>query len=619
MVFTQINNDSRSRQGTFKPTWKHRFLLIHLFLLITNSAVAAKSDYASPAAMALSSDGRTLYIGELTAESVAVIDTTTGKIIRRIPIGRQVNGLTLAENDSKLYVACGRADGQICQIDTNKDEIVRTIPTGHTPMSPKVTTDNRLLLVCNRYKNTVSLISLEGNSSQVSIAVPREPVAAAITPDNRLAVVANHLQAGRADVDHVAAVVSLLDLTTQKKITDIGLPNGSNGLYDVCISPDGRYAYITHVLARFQLPTTHVDRGWMNTNAVSIIDVKNRKWLTTVLLDDMDLGAANPWGITCTTDGRILCVCHSGTHEVSLIDLPALHRKIEQSDDPNAIPNDLSFLYGLRRRIALSGQGPRSIVSHRQRIYIGLYFADAVDVVELNQSGATVVKTLSLGPDRSIDLIRRGEMLFHDGNLCYQKWQTCASCHSDGFMDALNWDLLNDGVGNPKNAKSLLLSHSTPPAMSSGIRDNAETAVRAGISAVQFSAVNENDASAIDAYIKSLKPIQSPYLIDGKPSASAERGRKLFNSAGCIRCHSGPYLTDKKHHAVGTGLGREANWSWDTPTLINVWKTAPYMHDGRAATIREVITTENPHDRRGRTSELTDEQINDLAEFVLSQ
>lgn len=486
-------------------------------------------------------------------------------------------------------------------------------------MSPRVTTDNRLLLVCNRYRNTVSLISLDDNPSEISIAVPREPLAAAITPDNRLAAIANHLQAGRADVDYVAAVVSLLDLTTQQKAADISLPNGSSGLRDVCISPDGHYAYVTHILARFQLPTTQVDRGWMNTNAVSIIDMKTRKWLTTVLLDDMDLGAANPWGIACTPDGRILCVCHSGTHEVSLINLPALHQKILEVDDPNSIPNDLSFLYGLRQRIVLSGQGPRLIVLHKQHAYIGLYFADAVDVVELNRSGGTVVKTLSLGPDRPVNLIRRGQMLFHDGNLCFQKWQTCASCHPDGFMDALNWDLLNDGVGNHKNVRSLLLSHVTPPAMSSGIRDSAELAVRAGISSIQFSAVDENDANAMDAYIRAVTSIQSPYLVNGQLNASARRGKKLFDSARCVRCHSGPYLTDMKQHAVGTGLGRQADWKWDTPTLINVWKTAPYLHDGRAVTIREVLTTENPHDHRGTTSALTDKEINDLAEFVLSQ
>ena len=52
------------------------------------------------------------------------------------------------------------------------------------------------------------------------------------------------------------------------------------------ISPDGKYVYATHILARYQMPTTQLERGWMNTNALSIIDVEARKLLNTVLLDD---------------------------------------------------------------------------------------------------------------------------------------------------------------------------------------------------------------------------------------------------------------------------------------------------------------------------------------------
>ena len=62
----------------------------------------------------------------------------------------------------------------------------------------------------------------------------------------------------------------------------------------ICVSPDGKYAYVVHILARYQMPTTQLERGWMNTNAMSIIDVAAKKLINTVLLDDIDLGAANP-------------------------------------------------------------------------------------------------------------------------------------------------------------------------------------------------------------------------------------------------------------------------------------------------------------------------------------
>jgi cytochrome c peroxidase len=57
---------------------------------------------------------------------------------------------------------------------------------------------------------------------------------------------------------------------------------------------------------------------------------------------------------------------------------------------------------------------------------------------------------------------------------------------------------------------------------------------------------------------------------------------------------------------------------FDTPTLVEIWRTAPYLYDGRVATMKEVLTTHNQGDKHGRTSDLIDNEIRDLARFVLS-
>jgi DNA-binding beta-propeller fold protein YncE/mono/diheme cytochrome c family protein len=579
---------------------------------------SAAPEYASPIALAFSPDGGTLYVAEHTGRSIAVVDVGRREVVRRISLTLVVQGLAVSSDNATLFVTCGEANGRLYRIDAATGRMLENVEMGHTPLSPVITPDGKWLLVCNRYNNTVSMLALSGEPRQVRIPVPREPVAAAVTPDSRLAVVANHLQAGRADVNFVTAVVSLLDTEDQKKIADIPLANGSHSLRDVCISPDGRYAYVTHVLGRFQLPTTQVDRGWMNTNAFSIIDLQERRCLATVLLDDVDLGAANPWGIAHSPDGRWLCVCHSGTHELSVIDRKGLHAKVQNARDPNGIADDLVFLRGLRQRLPLTGQGPRAVAISGQKAYVSLYFADAIDVVSLDQTPSRLAGTIRLGPEPALTLERRGEMLFHDGDQCFQKWQTCASCHPDGATDALNWDLLNDGIGNPKNAKSLLLSHVTPPVMITGVRPTAEFGVRAGMRGILFMALDEESAKALDAYLKAMKPIPSPRLVNGQLNESAQRGKQAFATAGCAGCHNGPYFTDMKMHVVGTGLGPDAGQPWDTPTLINVWRTAPYLYDGRAVTIREVLTTENPQNRHGVTSILTAQEIDDLAEYVLS-
>ena len=58
--------------------------------------------------------------------------------------------------------------------------------------------------------------------------------------------------------------------------------------------------------------------------------------------------------------------------------------------------------------------------------------------------------------------------------------------------------------------------------------------------------------------------------------------------------------------------------AFDTPSLVEVWRTAPYLHDGRAATIEDVLKKHNKDDKHGSTSNLTDQQIKNLAAYVLS-
>ena len=313
-----------------------------------------------------------------------------------------------------------------------------------------------------------------------------------------------------------------------------------------------------------------------------------------------------------------------------MIDRQDLHRKLADvqqgkavtavSDAAEHVPNDLAFIVGARQRVPLDGNGARSVTIIGETAVIGMYFTDELAVVDLTQSPPRQVATIDLGGPQQPSRVRQGEMHFHDASLCFQTWQSCASCHpTQGRADGLNWDLLNDGIGNPKNTKSLLLSHQTPPVMSTGVRADAETAVRSGLRHIQFTSRPESEAKAIDAYLKQLKPVPSPYLENGQLSESAQRGEVLFGSAGCTSCHSGAAMTNGRAFDVGTGRGSEQDTEFDTPSLIEVWRTAPYLHDGRAATIREVLVDFNPNDRHGTTSKLNQQQIDDLQQYVLSK
>src|ERR1019366_6746690 len=100
-------------------------------------------------------------------------------------------------------------------------------------------------------------------------------------------------------------------------------------------------------------------------------------------------------------------------------------------------------------------------------------------------------------------------------------------------------------------------------------------------------------------------------------SAAAERGKAVFERAGCVECHPPPLFTDLRQYDVGTRRAFERPTDrFDTPTLAELWRTAPYLHDGSAATVCDVLTTRNQRDRHGKTSTLTGEELGDLCAYL---
>ena len=614
--------------------------LLTASLLLEGRCFAQAGEYLSPASVVAGPDGRMLYVAEATADNVAVFDIASGQVTQTIAVAEHPVGLAMSADGSQLYVTSATPEGRVQVIDIHTKTVADRIAVGHTPVA--VVPDGGTLYVCNQFTNSVSVVDLSLSEQVATIPAPREPVAAALTSDGQFLYVTNHLPAGAADGDYAACVVSIIDTAARKVVKHIELPDGSTNLRGVAISPDGKYAYVTHILARYRFPVTYLERGWVNTNAMTVIDVPEQKYVNTVLLDDPGRGAANPCGIVCTADGKRIVITHAGTHEISVIDREGLHSRLlpapsarhfvsaststsgrrfsDASYSAEDVPNDLTFMTGIRRRIRLVGNGPRGLAVIGTKAYVAEYYSDSVGVVDIDASARAQARSVPLGATAALTKVRKGEMLFHDATPSYQTWHSCASCHSgNGRACALNWDLLNDGMLNPKNTRSLLLAHKTPPAMATGVRANAEIAVRSGIRYIQFAVPKRANAEAMDAYLKSLRPVASPYLVEGRLSDAALRGRKLFDRVGCAQCHAGPVYTDGLRHRVDTATEAEPRGRFDTPTLVEVWRTGPYLHDGRATTVREVLTRFNENHKHGRTADLSEAEISDLVEYVLTR
>ena len=588
-------------------------------------AAGQPGEYLGPCALVLSGDGKRLYVACADARQVACVELPGGRLSRWISVPAEPTGLALSPDGAKLIVTCAAPQSTVAVFDAVSGNPIAMIPAGHTAMGPAISPDGTRVYVCNRFDNDVSVIDLGAGKEVARVAAVREPIAAAVTPDGRTLLVANHLPNTRTDAafkGDVAPVVTVVDARTRQTAA-IGLPHGANGVRGLCVLPDGKHALVTHLLSNFERIPFRVDTGWINVNVVSIIDVPERRLLSTIGMDATDMGAGNPYAVTCTAGGKSVCVSLAGTHELSLIDSSELlgefaHRTMRPMT--GVWPIYVSLSESLWRPVKLPGKGPRGLAAAGSRLYVAQYFSDTVAVIDLHARGGASIDTIALGPTPQLTEQRRGELLFHDATICYQQWQSCASCHPDGRVDGLNWDLMNDGPSNPKNTKSMLLAHRTPPAMAEGVRGTAEIAVRSGLEHILFTDRPEEEAAAIDAYLKSLRPVPSPRLVRGGLSPAARRGQKLFQSdrCGCQRCHPPPLYTDLRMHNVGTRSPHQRNGRFDTPTLVEVWRTAPYLHDGRYTTIRQLLVEGRHGLPRGRAGDLDEQEIGDLAEFVLS-
>jgi YVTN family beta-propeller protein len=567
--------------------------------------------YVSPSDIEVDISKGIIYVSEENAKAVKAYSFEKNELVASFNTTYSPKALKIAGD--KILVATSWSESELIVADRRSMSVEAKIKVGKGACDIALKPDLSKAYVANQYSNSISVVDLNSNVETKQIDVLRQPMVIDISKDGKYLFVANFLTAGRADVDTVTCEVSIIDLESEVRIKDIPLANGSNALRGICVSADGRFVFVSHNLGRFQVPTTQLEQGWMNTSAMSVIDAQKHELIATVLLDEPENGAAGSWGIDCTEEHIV--VTHSGTHDFSIIDYNDFIGKLLNYPRKDELSYDLRFLSGLRERIPIKGNGPRTIKVINDKVFISAYFSDVVNIIDLNNPLPSQTKTITLNENLVIDSVRLGEIYFHDATYCFQKWQSCTGCHpNNARTDGLNWDLLNDGMGNPKNCKSMLMAHPTPPAMITGIRESAEIAVRAGFRYIQFVEIEEGHTKAVDYYLKSLKAVPSPYLEDGKLSAKAEKGKVVFEKIGCTSCHSGPYYTDMQIHGIGTQGEYDHQNNWDTPTLIEVWRSGPYLHDGRCATMKEVFTEEE----HGIWEEVTEEEIEQLVEYVMS-
>lgn len=565
----------------------------------------AAENYISPSSVYAAEDG-TVYAADETGGRVIKLNAD-GSIAAQIDLEGGAHCVKV--HDGKVYVTRGGLDGTLTVLSTDL-KLEKEYAVGHTPTDVEFA--GNIAYVTNRFSDTVTAIDLTTDGNTSTFNVGREPIAAAVA--NGKLYVACHLPDDAANEEIVSASVHVFhdieDVRTVRYQGKIDLVNGTGGVKDIEATPDGSRLFVSAVIARYQYPTTQLDGAWINSNGFAIIDAETDSYVNTILLDDVTLGAASPWGIAFDEDNVYFAA--SGTGEIVSFPLSKLDGILKSSENRGReLADEIGILNAVRTRTQMPGEGVRDLMLRDGKLYCTEYFTG--DIAVMNTSDFSI-STLSLGEQPEADIVRLGETLWYDATKCYQNWEACASCHPDGRVDGFNWDNLNDGLGNPKSAVSMMFTHRCPPVMITGIRADAETAVRAGMKFIQFNTIDEESNKAIDEYLRSMLPVESPALeLGGTLTETAAEGKELFEQYGCVQCHPAPLYTDLKHHTSPI-LGEDGGWEnrdFATPTLVESWRSAPYMYNGSAKTIEDAVRHFVPEGT-------SDDDVAKISEFVRS-
>jgi DNA-binding beta-propeller fold protein YncE/cytochrome c peroxidase len=585
-----------------------------------------------PRSLALDPSGN-LWVACEDEASLSVLDGGDGRLLATVPMppASRPFGITFVPGTARALVTLS-GTGRLVEVDAETRRPVDSVDLGFRARALGVTADGRVF--AGRFLSP----SDRGEVAEVSLAPLRMkatlPLAMDPGPDN--------------------------------EANSRGVPNALN---DIAITPDGRYAWVASKKdnvagGRFRdgVDITFETTVRTITSQIDLAsgreDLERRKDY-----NDQSLSMA----LAFTAEGEYAFVAQATSNNVAVVD--AWSGADVTSLEPSGPEADRA-----PEGLALDDRDSLLFVRYFLSREVGVWDVSAVGV-----DNARVRKVASIptaGAEPLSPEVLRGKRVFYnafDDRMSSDRYTSCFVCHMDGGTDGRVWDFTQRGEGL-RRTTSLQGRAGTGmgpvhwsanfdeiqdfehdirgPFRGKGFLTDADFGAGTRNTPLGDSKAGKNpDLDALAAYLASLAEVHpSPYRNpDGTLTADGAAGKAIFHRAdvGCARCHSGKDFTDSRLpplppaaagplpagdrltpqgflvHDVGTlkpHSGRRLNDSLtglDTPTLKGIWEQGPYLHDGSAATLMDVITVANPEDKHGRTSKLTLREQEQLVAYLM--
>ncbi|MHC4879158.1 MAG: beta-propeller fold lactonase family protein [Planctomycetota bacterium] len=584
-------------------------------VFVSTHAVLAGS---SNSLMDISRDGRLLACSNRDSGTVTIVSLPDHQVLREVAVGRHPEGVSFVGQSHNVAVAV-YDDDRVVVLDADSGSEVSRTDVFDEPYGIVSLRDGSRLFVTLEYPGQIVEIDPADGSIIRAIDAGKFPRGIALTPDESRLLICEYLTAG----------VRAFDLKSGKQVDEWFGASTDNLARQLVVHPRRPKAYLGFIRS---IVTAHQGAGSIFPY-VGILDIDPQPSGRDELRrkrNPMDsfVGArvtANPWEVDISPDGRNFYVVFSGTDDMFVV---------------RTIDDDYREIEPVRH--LRLGKNPRAVrvTPDGARFYV--YNALDFQVVAYDATSNNRIATIDVTKNPLPADVHLGKVLFYTAlpPMTSRLWISCSSCHPDGQPDGRTWHN-PEGLRQTPSLAGLAWTH---PQHWSADRDETqdfEHTIRGplmGGRGLARGRINpslgktnkglSDSLDALAAYTNSHRFPLSPYAKKGLTDA-ARRGREIFFSkqTRCAECHSGPFLTDSqsgrksKRHDVGTGQQDDSETmgpAYDTPTLLGLYRTAPYLHHGTAATLRDVLTTANPDDRHGKTSHLTGQQINDLTEFLKS-
>jgi len=571
--------------------------------------VAELAVYRRPESLALTPEGK-LWIVHQDDYAVAVVDPDRFVVERgfRLPYASQPVGVAMSPTGDAAYITL-MAVGKLLKLDPKTGDVIGEAQVGPRPRGIAVSHDGKDVYVTR-------FISPDAGGEVVKVD------AAAMTVATRI----------------------LLKLDKETEDNDQRARGVPNYLFSVALTPDGRQAWIPGKKDNIVRGKLRDGRDITHDTTVrplaAIVDTQSAQeiYASRIDLDDR----SQPVHVDFSPYGNFAILTLGGSNRVEIRDINRPTQVFSAIGDVGTFPR--AAVLGPDGHLFVQGALSRSVVVYDLSTMLETFAASTPPLL---------ADIPAVASEKLAAQVLAGKKIFHDAEdtrMAFEGYMSCGACHFEGDDDGRVYDFSTRGEGL-RNTPALLGRKGTghgrlnwtgtldevqdfehqirdlfdgtgllaDDVFHVGTRDQPLGDPKAGLSA---------DLDALAAYVTSLDHVNpSPHRNpDGSLTADGVAGKALFEKLGCAFCHGGAEFTDSARgtlHDVGTITplsGMHASGPLvgiDTPTLLGVWETPPYLHDGSAPTLRDVLTTRNPGELHGYVSALSSQQIDQLVAYLL--